>query len=74
VTQPLLVARDGAGVDLEAACRAAADFLSALGVAIDQEDLRDTPARMARAGVLRAGWRTTLNTNCPLGQKGSRHG
>jgi hypothetical protein len=25
-------------------------------------------------GVLRVGWRTTLNTNCPLGQKGSRHG
>jgi GTP cyclohydrolase IA len=49
VTQALPIARDGAGVDLEAACRAAADFLSALGVAIDQEDLRDTPTRMARA-------------------------
>jgi len=49
VTQALHIARDGAGVDLEAARRAAADFLSALGVAIDQEDLRETPARMARA-------------------------
>ena len=49
MTRALPIARDGAGVDLEAACRAAADFLSALGVAIDQEDLRDTPARMARA-------------------------
>ena len=45
----LHIAHDGGGVDLEAACRAAADFLSALGVAIDTEDLRDTPARMARA-------------------------
>jgi GTP cyclohydrolase I len=34
VTQALPITRDGAGVDLEAACRAAADFLSALGVAI----------------------------------------
>jgi len=49
MTRALHVAHDGAGVDLEAARRAAADFLSALGVAIDTEDLRDTPARMARA-------------------------
>ena len=49
MTQALPIARDGAGVDLEAACLAAADFLSALGVAIDREDLRETPARMARA-------------------------
>ena len=49
MTQALHIARDGAGVDLEVARRAAADFLSALGVAIDQEDLRETPARMARA-------------------------
>ena len=49
MTRTLHVAHDGAGVDLEAARRAAADFLSALGVAIDTEDLRDTPARMARA-------------------------
>jgi GTP cyclohydrolase I len=33
----------------EAGERAAADFLAALGIAIDTEDLRDTPARMARA-------------------------
>ncbi|HYB48822.1 MAG TPA: GTP cyclohydrolase I [Streptosporangiaceae bacterium] len=45
----LHMARDGVGVDIDAACRAAADFLSALGIAIDREDLRDTPARMARA-------------------------
>ena len=45
----LRVARDGAGVDLDAACRAAADFLVALGVAVDEENLRETPARMARA-------------------------
>ena len=49
MTRALYVAHDGAGVDLEAARRAAADFLSALGIAIDTEDLRDTPARMARA-------------------------
>src|SRR5713101_6397272 len=45
----LHVAPDGAGVDLEAARRAAADFLSALGIDVDREDLRETPARMARA-------------------------
>ena len=45
----LHIAHDGGGVDLEAARRAAADFLSALGIAIDTEDLRETPARMARA-------------------------
>ena len=49
MTRALHIAHDGAGVDLEAAARAAADFLAALGVAIDTEDLRDTPARMARA-------------------------
>jgi GTP cyclohydrolase IA len=37
------------GVDLEAAERAAADFLAALGVELDREELRETPARMARA-------------------------
>lgn len=36
-------------VDLAAAQRAAADFLSALGIELDSEELRDTPARMARA-------------------------
>jgi len=43
------VARNGGGVDMDAARRAAADFLSALGIEIDREDLRETPARMARA-------------------------
>jgi GTP cyclohydrolase I len=45
----VLVARTIADVDIDAARRAAADFLSALGIAVDQEDLRNTPARMARA-------------------------
>jgi GTP cyclohydrolase IA len=36
-------------VDLEAAQRAAADFLTALGVSLHSEELRDTPGRMARA-------------------------
>jgi GTP cyclohydrolase I len=36
-------------VDLEAAQQAAADFLSALGIELDSEELRDTPGRMARA-------------------------
>jgi GTP cyclohydrolase I len=37
------------GVDLPAAERAAADLLHALGVELDSESLRGTPARMARA-------------------------
>lgn len=36
-------------VDIEAAQRAAADFLTALGVRLGSEELRDTPGRMARA-------------------------
>lgn len=36
-------------VDLAAAQRAAADFLAALGIELDSEGLRETPARMARA-------------------------
>ena len=36
-------------VDLEAAQQAAAEFLSALGIDLDDEELRDTPGRMARA-------------------------
>jgi GTP cyclohydrolase IA len=36
-------------VDLVAAELAAADFLAALGVDLDREGLRETPARMARA-------------------------
>ncbi|HYK27060.1 MAG TPA: GTP cyclohydrolase I [Streptosporangiaceae bacterium] len=37
------------GIDLAAAERAASDFLAALGIETDSEDLRETPARMARA-------------------------
>jgi GTP cyclohydrolase I len=36
-------------VDLLAAQRAAAAFLAALGIDVDTEELRETPARMARA-------------------------
>jgi GTP cyclohydrolase IA len=39
----------GSGVDMAAAQRAAADFLAALGVDVDADGLRETPARMARA-------------------------
>src|ERR1022692_2621718 len=50
VSRPdLLIASDRPGVDLEAAQRAAADFLAALGVELDRDGLRETPARMARA-------------------------
>jgi GTP cyclohydrolase I len=38
----LRVTRDRASVDIAAASRAAADFLSALGIEIDREDLRET--------------------------------
>ena len=45
-----LHAAHGAGrVDLDAARRAAGDFLAALGIDTDSDDLRETPARMARA-------------------------
>jgi GTP cyclohydrolase I len=37
------------GVDLRAAERAAADFLTALGIDLDREERRATPGRMARA-------------------------
>lgn len=48
--EPVLhIARDSAGVDIDAASRAAADFLSALGIDVDREEMRETPARMARA-------------------------
>jgi len=42
---------DAAGrpADLPAAERAAAEFLTALGIDLDREERRDTPARMARA-------------------------
>jgi len=38
-----------AGVNLEVAERAAADFLAALGIDVNREGRRETPARMARA-------------------------
>jgi GTP cyclohydrolase IA len=44
-----VVHESGAGVDLVAAERAAAQFLEALGVQLDTESLRATPGRMARA-------------------------
>lgn len=46
-----VVNRDGMrrGVDLDAAERAAADFLAALGIDLDREERRAAPARMARA-------------------------
>jgi GTP cyclohydrolase IA len=43
-----LDAADGPA-DLQAAERAAAEFLTALGIDLDREERRDTPARMARA-------------------------
>lgn len=50
MTQPALrIATDATSVDIEAAERAAGDFLAALGVDISREELRDTPGRMARA-------------------------
>ena len=53
----LHIARDEGGVDVVAAERAAAGFLSALGIDVDHEDLRDTPGRMARApGREAPGW------------------
>jgi len=45
----VLVARAIADVDIDAARRAAADFLAALGIDVDREEMRETPARMARA-------------------------
>lgn len=39
----------GNGIDLGAAERAAADFLTALGVPPDTESMQETPGRMARA-------------------------
>ncbi|CAL9334585.1 GTP cyclohydrolase I FolE [Streptomyces sp. R1] len=47
-TVPLQVIEDVTGPDLEAAERAAREFLAALGIMVDSEGTRDTPARMAR--------------------------
>lgn len=49
VEPPLRVTRGGGAVDLAAAERAAARFLRALGLDLDSESMRRTPARMARA-------------------------
>jgi len=38
----LHIARDNTGVDIDAAERAAASFLAALGIDVDHEDLRET--------------------------------
>jgi GTP cyclohydrolase I len=43
------VATDRPAIDLDAAERAARDFLHALNIASDNETMRDTPRRMARA-------------------------
>jgi GTP cyclohydrolase IA len=45
------VNRDGMrrGVDLHTVERAAADFMTALGIDLDREERRTTPTRMARA-------------------------
>ena len=40
---------DDERVDLDAAVRAAAEFLAALGIDLDREERRATPSRMARA-------------------------
>jgi GTP cyclohydrolase I len=45
----LRIAHEDAPVDMAAAERAAADFLTALGIDQDREGLEDTPGRMARA-------------------------
>jgi GTP cyclohydrolase I len=47
--QALRIVSDAASLDMAAAERAAADFLTALGVDIAREGLEDTPGRMARA-------------------------
>ena len=47
--QPLHVAAPDGAVDLDAAERAAADLLHALGIGTDSESLRGTPRRMARS-------------------------
>jgi GTP cyclohydrolase IA len=45
---PVPAGRDRTGVDLDAAQRAAADLLDALGVDLSDESVRDTPRRIAR--------------------------
>jgi GTP cyclohydrolase IA len=43
------IAGDDAPMDMATAEKAAADFLTALGVELDREELQETPGRMARA-------------------------
>jgi GTP cyclohydrolase IA len=45
----LAPSRPATGIDLMAAEQAAANFLTALGVDTESDDVRDTPGRMARA-------------------------
>jgi GTP cyclohydrolase I len=45
----LRVVHDQDPIDLDAAVRAAREFLQALGISLDGESMRDTPGRMARA-------------------------
>jgi GTP cyclohydrolase IA len=45
----LRLAGDDRKIDMAAAERAAGEFLTALGVELDAEELRETPGRMARA-------------------------
>jgi len=45
----LRLARSGPRIDLAAAERAAGEFLAALGIELDTEELSETPARMVRA-------------------------
>ena len=47
--QALRIVSDTATFDMDAAEHAAAGFLTALGVDISREEMRDTPGRMARA-------------------------
>jgi GTP cyclohydrolase I len=49
VAQPLRIAASNGVIDLDAAERAAAELLHALGIATDSDSLRGTPRRVARA-------------------------
>jgi transaldolase len=59
----LHIAPDEGGVDVEAAERAAADFLAALRIDVDHEDLRETPGQPGR--VLRPGRRAAPSDGAP---------
>lgn len=49
VPRQLHIAGPGPGVDIEVAQRAAADFLAALGMDLDDANVAETPRRMAQA-------------------------